>query len=514
MDSSLLYTTDLPANRSIPTTTTVGSAGLSKTIAEKTQRNGIIKNFLSSGFKNETDVVKLKTTETATIQSSALVMTGPDFEQGASPRNFVSYVHKKLDGAYKHFGTRVRVIGKVEAQAPRSQSVVGGMTYFSVNSDNPAETVAIGGGSAGISLINPETNIGYYFEIAALTSTQLDSFLKKEEDSQDATISVENILFYKVEKNANTGILAGGTGASVLVTSIDSSTSISYRVTGGAGSTAPVAGTLGKPTTVPDSVRVFGKGTVSEIIQVSGSQIWNAKLTITSDKTISTLRVGDTLTATAGAGSLFEGSPESVKVISFDEDTKVINYRVTGGSAPKAGTVTASKTVLQNPIELGDSGTVQQIANPNNITFGTTATVSDILAIEDSSGWRATLTGLTSTSNLLVGYDITATAGTGRLFGGTPSRVVITKINSETSINYRVIGGLIPTAGTVTNPRTNFVNVWDARLTGLNATEVAKLRVGDVITASRGTSKKWWFRRFHFSVVGRKFTKSFRDGCR
>ena len=205
MDSSLLYTTDLPANRTIPATTTVGSAGLSKVISEKTQRNGIIKNFLSSGFKNETDVVKLKTTESATIQSSALVMTGPDFQPGASPRNFVSYVHKKLDGAYKHFGTRVRIIGKVEALAPRSQSVVGGMTYFSVTSENVADTVAIGGGSAGINLVNPETNIGYYFEIAALTSTNLESFLKKEENSQDATVSIENILFYKVEKDAGSG---------------------------------------------------------------------------------------------------------------------------------------------------------------------------------------------------------------------------------------------------------------------------------------------------------------------
>jgi hypothetical protein len=205
MDSSFLYTTELPVNRTIPPTTTVGSAGLSKVIAEKTQRNGIIKNFLSSGFKNETDVVKLKTTESATIQSSALVMTGPDFQPGASPRNFVSYVHKKLDGAYKHFGTRVRIIGKVEALAPRSQSVVGGMTYFSVTSENLADTVAIGGGSAGINLVNPETNIGYYFEIAALTSTNLESFLKKEEDSEDVTVSIENILFYKVEKDAGSG---------------------------------------------------------------------------------------------------------------------------------------------------------------------------------------------------------------------------------------------------------------------------------------------------------------------
>jgi predicted transposase/invertase (TIGR01784 family) len=31
-----------------------------------------------------------------------------------NPRNHLSYVHKKLDKAYKHFGTRVRIIGKIE----------------------------------------------------------------------------------------------------------------------------------------------------------------------------------------------------------------------------------------------------------------------------------------------------------------------------------------------------------------------------------------------------------------
>jgi hypothetical protein len=486
MDSSFLYTTDLPANRAIPSTTTAGSAGLSKVTAEKTQRNGIIKNFLSSGFKNETDIVKLKTTESATIQSSALVMTGPDFQPAASPRNFVSYVHKKLDGAYKHFGTRVRIVGKIEALAPRSQSVVGGMTYFSVLGTSPQDTVAIGGGSAGINLVNPETNIGYYFEIAALTSTNLDSFLKKEESSDDATVSIENILFYKVEKNANTGIL--GSGSSVLVTSVDSPTSISYRITGGTEATKPTAGTLGNPATVPDSKKVFGKGTVSDIVKIGETKVWDVKLTITSNKSISALRVGDSLTATPETGNLFRGSPESVKVISFDVESKVINYRVTGGLSPKKGTVTASQTVVKNSIALGESGVVQQIVKPENITFGTTATVGDVILIEGGSGWQAKLTGLTSTSNLTVGYEITATAGTGRLFGGSPSRVTITEKNSSTSITYRVIGGSTPVAGTVTNPKTDFSGIWDARLTGLKSTE--GLRVGDTIRASAGTTTK------------------------
>jgi hypothetical protein len=486
MDSSLLYTTDLVANRATPSTVTNGPAGLNKAVAQKTQRNGIIKNFLSSGFKNETDITKLTTATEGTIQSSALVMTGPDFVPEATPRNAVSYVYKKLDKAYKHFGTRVRIIGKVEASPNRSQSVVGGMTYFNVSSTNPQDTIAIGGGSAGINLVNPETNIGYYFEIAALTSTKLDSFIKKDENTGEPNISIENILFYKVAKNANTGIL--GSGSSVLVTSIDSPTSISYRITGGTEATKPVAGTLDKPRTVPDRERVFGKGEISDVQRESGEKIWNAKLTITSTKSISNLRVGDTLTATAGTGRLFGGSPESVKVISFDVESKVISYRVTGGSAPKKGTVTASKTVLQQSISLGESGVVQQITKPQNITFGTTATVGDIILIEDGSGWQAKLTGLTSTSGLFPGYKITATAGTGRLFGGSPSRVAITEINSSTSITYRVIGGSTPVAGTVTNPKTDFSDFWDARLTGLTSTE--KLRVGDKLRASAGTTTK------------------------
>jgi hypothetical protein len=300
MDSSLLYTTDLVANRRTPVTRNTGPAGLSKTISEKTQRNGIIKNYLSSGFKNETDIVKLKTTESSTIQSSALVMTGPDFQPADSPRNFVSYVHKKLNGAYKHFGTRVRIIGRVEPLAPRSQSVVGGMTYFSVTSENPADTVAIGGGSAGINLVNPETNIGYYFEIAALTSTNLESFLKKEESSDDATVSIENILFYKIEKDANTGVLAGGTPTSVEITAIDSPTSISYRVTNGS---TPVAGTLSNARRVSGSPIVFSEtATVQDITSPEGfSNIWDARLTgITST---SALSVGDIIAADAGTAT-------------------------------------------------------------------------------------------------------------------------------------------------------------------------------------------------------------------
>lgn len=198
MDSGLLFTTEIepeiPANE-------IGAAGVTSTIAQKTQRNGIIRNFLSSKYATETNVSSLKTTSAATIQSSALVMTGPDFPPGTNSRNFVSYVHKRLDGAYKHFGTRLRIIGKVEAALDRSQTVVGGMTYFNVANSDPTKNVSIGGGSAGINLVNPTTNNGYYFEIAALTTSGIEELLERNEDGE-ATISIENLLFYKVKKNS------------------------------------------------------------------------------------------------------------------------------------------------------------------------------------------------------------------------------------------------------------------------------------------------------------------------
>jgi hypothetical protein len=200
MDSSLLYNTKLPEDRNIPNTEP-GAAGNRVDIANKLQKTSIIRNFLSSKFYSERDLNSLKTTQTGTVQSSALVMTGPDFQSTVNARNFISYVYKPLSsiGYYKHFGTRLRIIGKVEAAGDRSQTIVGGMTYFNINGKDPTQNVSLGGGSAGIALVNPSTNNGYYFELAALTSSDVEKFLDKNEEGE-STISIENILFYKVEK--------------------------------------------------------------------------------------------------------------------------------------------------------------------------------------------------------------------------------------------------------------------------------------------------------------------------
>jgi hypothetical protein len=57
---------------------------------------------------------------------------------------------------------------------------------------------------------------------------------------------------------------------------------------------------------------------------------------------------------------------------------------------------------------------------------------------------------MSSTSGFYVGGTFTATSGTGTIYGGSPTKVVITAVTS-TSITYSVTGGTIPTAGTVSN---------------------------------------------------------------
>ena len=370
MKSSLLYTTELPVNRPVATTTVVGEAGVRKEISKGTQRHGLIRNFLSSSYNSETDLTKPKTTDTGVVQSSALVMTGPSFAPEINARDYVSYVHKKLSGAYKHFGTRVRIIGKIEPNGDTAQSVIGGMSYYTTDSAlSPTDKIIVGGGSAGINLVNPDTNIGYYFEIAALTAGNIEALLKKPTGRDDATQSIENILFYKIEKDSP-GSLFGGSPTSVAITSIDSTTSLSYRVQGG---TAPIAGTVLNPTATKlsdsSSVSLGPSGIVQTIVSPDGfPTVWDVRLTgLTST---SGLTVGDRLSAVSGIENraiptrLWGGIGDII----VDEGTFAGQSRLTGQE---------NTTVYDLAIEYVDVGTtrdfylyinnvlVQVVSDPN-----------------------------------------------------------------------------------------------------------------------------------------------------
>jgi hypothetical protein len=124
-------------------------------------------------------------------------MTGPSFTFEQKPINYINYVYKPLDSKFKHFGARLRIIGKVENNEVRGQTPVGSMTYYVVPGTDPSQNISIGGGSGGLGvMVNPTNNVGYYFEIAALTETNIDKY------ANGSTIA--NLLFYKIGKDNDT----------------------------------------------------------------------------------------------------------------------------------------------------------------------------------------------------------------------------------------------------------------------------------------------------------------------
>ena len=204
MQSQYLFSTKLDDDlASTVPATIVAAAGISNTVAKQSTRNSIIKNFMATSYLSETEVNNLPSTQTGTIQSSALVFNGPSFKTTETPLNFLSYVYKDLDNAYKHFGTRLRIIGKIENNTTRTQSPNGSVTYYQLSGNQPDQNINIGGGSGGLAfLLNPETNNGYYFEIVALTEDNINSYLKVDENN-NAQFSVNNVVFYKIKKDSS-----------------------------------------------------------------------------------------------------------------------------------------------------------------------------------------------------------------------------------------------------------------------------------------------------------------------
>jgi hypothetical protein len=177
------------------------SGVLSNTFATKSSRNGIIKNYLNNTYLPESEVNNLQANKPGTIQSSALVFSGPAFTSAQTPNNFLSYVYKPLENRFRHFGTRMRLIGRADNSSTNSQSGVGASTYYLSNSAQSNETISISGISGGLAvMVNPETNNGYYFEIAALSSIPLSNSEDRETEEYLA-----NVMFYKIMKEDSTG---------------------------------------------------------------------------------------------------------------------------------------------------------------------------------------------------------------------------------------------------------------------------------------------------------------------
>jgi hypothetical protein len=120
------------------------------------------------------------------------------------------------------------------------------------------------------------------------------------------------------------------------------------------------------------------------------------------------------------------------------------------GSSTAPGWVSSALTVGSTPLQVGDRAT--SFAGVTSVIMGNGSHGNGTVGTITGTGpWTATITGISSTAGIMVGQNITATDGTGTLFGGSPTSVLVASIVSGTSITVTVTGGTIPTTGTITS---------------------------------------------------------------
>lgn len=184
------YLFNTNVNLTYPENLGTSEAGKSKVINEntytaqsyaiKSTRNGIIKNFMANTNITELDTNYYKSAQSGSVQTSALVFNGPTLPDDINPADFVTYSYKQLDKPYRHFGTRMRIVGKIESGTNNDQNPIGAFDIYpssEVVSDDPSKQISISGGSGGVAFcLNKDTNVGYYFEIAALTQNTVSSY--------------------------------------------------------------------------------------------------------------------------------------------------------------------------------------------------------------------------------------------------------------------------------------------------------------------------------------------------
>lgn len=166
--------------------------------AKRSQVTGKIKNFLAYNYGTEDPSISTLATDSEMVQASALVISGTGMQDATySAINHITYVHTEHGADYSdvattsvahtHFGTRMRIVGKILTSSDTPQEATGSMTYVTVETDTPEDKPNITGGSGGIAgLLNSSTGEGYYYEIAALDTDNIDKY------------NFGNVFFYKV----------------------------------------------------------------------------------------------------------------------------------------------------------------------------------------------------------------------------------------------------------------------------------------------------------------------------
>ena len=185
-----------------------------------------IANFMKQSTRSE-GFSSYNQQDVAGIQSSALIFNGPypvpalqDSKYNllnlslTTDRDLISYVYKDLDTDYRHVGTRMRIIGKTKDD--KTQSALNAVDLFKIDrgvGNVNLETLSGGAGGIGY-MVDPDTNSGYYLEIASMSEDILEYYGSTESAASSASVVsgsvvsgsvsynsvLENIIFYKVER--------------------------------------------------------------------------------------------------------------------------------------------------------------------------------------------------------------------------------------------------------------------------------------------------------------------------
>lgn len=177
----------------------------------------------------------------------------------------------------------------------------------------------------------------------------------------------------------------------------------------------------------------FGSGTITAIGgSITGSTTFNsiAGTKIASGYTGTVTGVSQFSTTGNGTGATF-------------------NITLTGAGTTYTGVTTITINQGGNNYAIGDTVTIGGAAfggtsanGTNNLTF--------VIGNVNGSPWYATVSSITTTTNLVPGSAIAATNGTGSFGSGNTSQL-ISSVPSGTSIVVIVTGGTTPVLGTVTN---------------------------------------------------------------
>jgi hypothetical protein len=367
------YLFNTNVNLSYPTNTGIDEAGNTKIIdgkaydsksyAIKSTRNGIIKNFMANTNITENDVNYYKTVKSGSVQTSALVFNGPALPTEIDPVEFVTYSYKQLDKPYKHFGTRMRIIGKVESGTNKDQTPIGAFDIYpasEVASGDPSKQISISGGSGGIAFgLNKDTNVGYYFEIAALTQNSVSSYKNNS-----------NVASYKISTNPIINVVSDTVTVSL-------TTQHDFEV----GTRVIVSGAVDDNNKI-GSTRINGEFTVTEISQdrkmfkyiipaptttiasITAAIGDGAKIVYTADN--HSFVAGQRVTITGMSNSSYNLSNVVITAVEnplSGPDTFTVAAAVTGSLSAQTGTATYQ--VLTTTASTG--GTVSQVLDSDTL---------------------------------------------------------------------------------------------------------------------------------------------------